>query len=106
MATGSGNGWRARRRRRGRGRGGARSNDDGDGVVAGAARAATVSGQWLGGSDCEVDQPDGVGAGLGGDSDEEQKAAGREEIDGFWRKLLSAVYIRMALVPVRGTNRD
>ena len=60
---------------------------------AGAAGAATVSGQWLGGGDGEVDQPDGVGAGLAGNGDEEQKASGREETDGFWRKLLSVVYI-------------
>ena len=73
---------------------------------AGAAGAATVSGQWLGGGDGEVDQPDGVGAGLGGDSDEEQKASGREETYGFWGKLLSAVYIRRALVPVRDSNQD
>ena len=98
------------RRRRGWGRGGARGNDDGvgervaraatarDWVGAGAARAATatgsgpagaagaatVSGQWLGGGDGEVNQPDGVEAGLGGDGDEEQKASGREETDEFW----------------------
>ena len=78
------------RRRRGGGRGG----------------AATMSGQWLGGGVGEVDQPDDVGAGLGGDGDDEQKASGREETDGFWRKLLSAVYIRRALVPIRDSNRD
>ena len=93
---------------------------DGDGVGEGAARAATATGsglagaagaatvsvQWRGGSDGELDQPDGVGARLGGDGDEEQKASGREETDGFWRKLLSVVYIRRALVPVCDSNRE
>ena len=73
---------------------------------AGAAGAATVSGQWLGGGDGEVDQPDGVEVGLGGDGDEEQKASGREETDGFWRKLQSVLYIARALAPVGGTTRD
>ena len=79
------------RRRRGWGRGGARGDGDGVGEgaahaattmvsgPAGAAGAATVSGQWLGGGDGEVDQPDGVGGGLGGDGDEEQRRRGQKK---------------------------
>ena len=48
-----------------------------------AAGAATVSGQWLGGGDGELDQPDGVGAGLGGDGDEEQRRRGEKKEMGF-----------------------
>ena len=84
------------RRRRGRGRGGTRGDGDGVGErpvaraattmvsgPAGAAGAATVSGQWLGGGDGELDQPDGVGAGLGGYGDEEQRRLGEKKQMGF-----------------------
>ena len=51
------------------------------------------AGPWLGGGDSEVDQPDGVGAGLGGDGDEEQRlGAGARKRWNLAKTAKSSIY--------------